>query len=168
MSLKDFFDYKNRLMQDLCKSREIVTLVTDNQDSDVPNHTLPYSQVFPYEYIPETVNDGQTFICFDVDIASVENKTFYIPVLYIWAFTHKSKFRLNKADGGGVRIDRLCAEIDKVLNGSRYYGLGTLDLVRVERFSPILDYQGRVMVYTTRDFNRFGSKTPPSNRKTGT
>lgn len=161
MNLHEFFDYKNQLMKELCKNRNIVKLVTDKQDAVVPNHTLAYSQIFPFEFIPDTVNDGQTFICFDVDIADVINKTFYMPVIYIWIFTHKSKLRLQ---GGGVRVDRICEEIDKVLNGSRYYGLGTLNLKSVGRFSPILDYQGRVLTYTAVDFNRSGSKQAPSKR----
>lgn len=149
-------------MKDLCCNKNIVALITDDEESDVPNHTLPYSQIYPYEFIPETVDSGQTFICFDVDIAEVVNKTFYVPVLYIWAFTHKSKMRL---PNGGVRIDQLSAEIDKVLNGSRLYGLGELNLRSVGRFSPILDYQGRVLTYYAKDFNRSSSKYPPSSRR---
>ena len=163
MELNEFFEYKNRFMQELCSNENIVKLITDKATSKVPNRTLPYTQVYPYEYVPETVDNGQTFVCFDLDIYDVENKTFYIPVLYVWVFTHKSKMRL--PDGGGVRTDALCVEINKLLDGSRFYGLGTIDLKRVDRFAPITDYHGRVMMYMARDFNRNGSKLPPSNRK---
>lgn len=162
MELSEFFGYKNQLMKDLCCNKQIVALVTDNPDSSVPNHTLAYSQIFPYEFIPETVDNGQTFICFDVDIADVQNKTLYTPVIYIWVFTHKSKMHLKN---DGIRVDKICSEIDKMLNGSRYYGLGELNLSSVGRFSPIIDYQGRVMTYYTKDFNRNGSKPAPSVRR---
>lgn len=162
MELEEFFDYKNKFMKDLCCNKDIVTLITDKENSRVPNHTLAYSQVYPYEFVPETVDNGQTFVCFDVDIAEVLNKTFYVPVLYVWVFTHKSKMRLST---GGVRTDILASKINKLLNGSRFYGLGELDLRQVGRFSPITDYQGRVLTYYAKDFNRNGSKQPPSNRK---
>lgn len=162
VELNEFFDYKNKLMEDICSNAEIVKLITDNNDSPVPNKSLPYSRVFPYEFVPETVDDGQTFICFDVDIADVINKTFYMPVVYIWVFTHKSKMRLQE---GGVRIDKITSELSKILNGSRYYGLGELNLKSISRFSPITDYQGRTSVYYTKDFNNLSSKHPPSNRK---
>ena len=162
MQLNEFFDYKNMFMRDLCCNENIVKLVTDKDDSDVPNHTLAYSQIFPYEFVPETIDNGQTIICFDVDITEVPNKTFYIPVLYIWAFTHKSKMRLPE---GGVRTDALASEIDGMLNGNRFYGLGELNLKNVGRFSPIQDYQGRVLTYCAKDFNRLGTKGIPSNRK---
>lgn len=164
MNLDELFDYKNKFMKDICCNKNIVTLITGSDESKVPNHTLPYSQIFPYEYVPETVDDAQTFICFDVDIADVQNKTYYFPVLYVWVFTHKSKMRLPE---GGIRTDKLAMEINEVLNGNRFYGLGELELRSVGRFSPILDYQGRVLTYSARDYNRLYSKTPPSNRKHG-
>ena len=163
MYLDEFFDYKNELMKTLCCSPEIVHLVTDSRKAEVPNYDLAYNRIYPFEYVPDTADDGKTFICFDVDIAEVMNKTFYLPILYVWVFTHKSKIHLDK---GGVRTDELAVEINKVLNGSRYFGLGELDLYSVRRFSPITDYLGRVMTYAAKDFNRISpSKRPPSNRK---
>ncbi len=163
MLLNEFFDYKNELMKTLCCNENIVRLITDSSISSVPNSSLSYKQIFPFEYIPDTSDEGKTFICFDVDIARVIDKTYYRPVLYIWIITHKSKLRLNE---GGVRTDQLAAEIDRELNGNRYFGLGELELHSVSRFSPITDYQGRIMTYTAKDFNRPGiSKKPPANRK---
>lgn len=162
MELNELFDYKNRFMKDLCCNESVVKLITDKEDSKVPNHTLAYSQIFPFEFVPETVDNGQTFVCFDVDIVDVQNKTFYTPVLYVWVFTHKSKLHLPE---GGVRTDALAVEINRFLNGSRFYGLGELELKSVTRFSPINDYQGRALAYVARDFNRSISQPVPSNRK---
>lgn len=163
MQLDEFYDYKNLLMKTLCSNPEIVRLVTDSKEAPVPHYDLAYRQLFPFEFIPDTVGEGMTFICFDVDIDRVYDKTFYAPVLYIWAFTHSSKLRLPE---GGVRTDQLSVEINKELNGSRLFGLGTLELDSVGRFSPIQDYQGRVLTYAARDYNRPGiSYRPPKNRK---
>jgi len=114
--------------------------------------------------IPETVQDGSTFICFDVDIQSVSNKTFLTPVLYIWVMSHRSTLRLPE---GGVRPDKICSEICKVINGSRYYGLGELNLYSVKRFVPLTDYQGKLMTFYAKEFNRQfdGAKPAPVNRK---
>lgn len=166
MQLEEFFDYKNQLMQDLLTSEEIVDLLDAGvgiEDAE----SLAYNRVFPYEYIPETVEDGHTFICFDVDIVRVNNKTFLSPAIYVWVFSHKSKLRLPE---GGIRTDKLCSEICKTINGSRYYGLGELDLYSCKRFAPMTDYQGKVLSFYTKDFNRLydGSKPIPSNRKRAT
>lgn len=164
MQLEEFYDYKNQLMNDLLTNLDIVRLLDDNfQPTDKPEN-LVYSQVFPYEYIPDTIEHGQTFICCDVDIQRSVNKTFLLPVLYVWVFSHKSKLRLPE---GGVRVDKLCSEIAKAINGSRFYGLGELDLYSAKRFAPITDYQGKVLTFQAQDFNRTSptGKSVPSNRK---
>lgn len=166
MQLDEFFDYKNQLMNDLLTNRVIVQLLSDDEKIIEDPKELVYSQVHPYEYIPDTVEHGQTFICCDVDVQRSMNKTFLLPVLYIWVFTHRSKIRLPE---GGVRVDKLVSEIAKEINGSRNYGLGELDLYSVKRFAPITDYQGKIMTFQAKDFNRLSptGQSVPSNRKRG-
>lgn len=166
MQLDEFFDYKNQLMNDLLTNKEIVRLLADDCKPITSTKELVYSQVFPYEYVPGTIEHGQTFICCDVDVQKSVNKTFLLPVMYIWVFSHKSKLRLPNGESG-VRTDKLCSEIAKAINGSRYYGLGELDLYAVKRFAPITDYQGKVMTFQAKDFNRVSptGKPVPSNRK---
>lgn len=165
MNLQEFFDYKNKLMEDLMTDRTLVSLL--NEEVPFENaSSLIYTQVFPLEYVPETVQGGATYICCDVDIMSASNKTFLSPVLYIWVFAHRSKLRLPE---GGVRTDRICSRICELINGSRYYGLGELSLYSVKRFAPMTDYNGKLMTFYTKDFNRQydGKKPVPTNRKTG-
>ena len=165
MQLQEFFDYKNQLMEDLLTNETILKLLDDDYEITDTPESLMYTQVFPYEYIPETIEHGQTFICCDVDVQRAQNKTFLTPVFYIWEFTHKSKLRL--PNGGGVRTDKLASEIAKAINGSRMYGLGELNFYSAKRFAPIMDYQGKVLTFRAVDFNRPSptGKSVPSNRK---
>ena len=166
MQVQDFFDYKNQLMNDLLTNEDIVKLIEDDINVEDAGW-LAYKRVFPYEFVPETVQDGKTFICFDVDIQRVQDKTFLYPTLFVWVFTHKSLLRL--PDGGGVRTDRLCHEICKQINGSREYGLGELNLYSIKRFVPMTDFQGKVITFTAKEFNRQydANKYTPGNRKNG-
>ena len=152
-------------MEDLLTNEDIVKLLDDSISLQHAN-TLAYSQVFPCEYIPETVQEGKTFVCFDVDVQEAANKTYLLPTLYVWVFTHRSKLRLPE---GGVRTDKLCSEICKAINGSRRYGLGELNLYSVKRFAIMTDYQGKVMTFHAKDFNRQYDPTKPipANRKKG-
>lgn len=163
MQLEEFYDYKNQLMEDLLTNPEIVRLIDDKVEVEGAE-ILAYHNVFPYEYIPETAEDGRTYICFDVDILSSENQTFYLPVLYVWVFVHKSKLRLPE---GGVRTDKLCSEIAKEIAGSREYGLGRLMLFSAKRFAAMTDYPGKVLTFHAKDFNtQFDPKRYiPANRK---
>ena len=165
MQLQEFFDYKNQLMEDLLTNEDIVRLIDDTvalQNAD----SLAYTQVFPCEYVPDTVQEGKTYICFDVDVQRTADKTFLSPTLFVWVFTHRSKLRLPE---GGVRTDKLCSEICKAINGSRKYGLGELNLYSVKRFAPMTDFQGKVLTFYAKDFNRVydGKKYTPENRKRG-
>lgn len=166
LGLDELFDYKNQLINDLFGSETILQLLSDDGVTPAVPSVAMYSQVFPYEYVPETVEHGQTFICCEVDIREVNNKTILSPALYVWVFTHKSKMRLPE---GGVRIDKLSSEIVKTINGSRMYGLGELELSSVRRFSPISNYYGRALTFYAKDFNRVSQlpKQVPSNRKHG-
>lgn len=166
MNLTELFDYKNQFMKDMVTNSSIVNLLTDDADTRLHPERLAYTQIHPYEYVPETVESGQTFICYDVDIQRSYNKSYYAPALYVWVFTHKSKLRLT---GGGVRTDTLASEIAKAINGSRYYGLGELELYSLKRFAPTTDFQGKVMTFVMTETNLVGAakKPVPSNRRAG-
>lgn len=165
MQLQEFFDYKNKLMEDLLTHEDIVHLIDANIKIDDAKQ-LAYKLIFPCEYVPDTVEHGNTYICFDVDIQESVNKTYLLPTLYVWVFTHRSLIRLPE---GGVRVDKLCSKICEAINGSREYGLGELNLFSVKRFAPMTDYQGKCMTFHAVDFNRQydPKKTVPGNRKTG-
>lgn len=165
MQLSEFFDYKNKLMEDILTNEAIVKLLDEKTDLKSAGK-LAYTHVFPYEYIPDTVEHAKTFICFDVDVQESINKTFLLPTLYIWVFSHKSKLHLPE---GGVQTDKLVSEIAKAINGSHEYGLGELELYSVKRFAPVTDYQGKVMTFHAKEFNRPApnNKPVPSNRKKG-
>ena len=164
--LDELFDYKNQFVQDVITCQRIVSLLTPDEDVRRHPEKLIYTQVFPYEYIPDTVEAAKTFVCCEVDIRRVPSSTYLTPEMYVWVFTHKSNVRV---DEGGVRVDMVISEISKIMNGSRMYGLGPLDLYRVQRFSPIANYTGRIMTFQTSDYNRLNPNQHylPSNRKTG-
>lgn len=163
--LDEFFDYKNQLMEDLLTNESIVELLSEGLSLNKAT-SLAYTQVFPYEYVPETVEKGKTFVCCDVDIQKASDKTYLLPTLYVWVFAHKSRLRLPE---GGVRTDKLCSRIAAAINGSRKYGLGELSLYSVKRFAPMTDFQGKVMTFYAKDFNRLypTNQPTPSNRKRG-
>ena len=168
MNLEETFIYKDRLMEHICTNEDIVRLITKQEPTSEICRALPYNQVFPCEWIPDVVDHAKTFICFDVDIVSVPNKTFYVPAVYVWVFTHRSNLRTPKELGGGLTVDRTVVEVDKMLNGNRFFGLGDLKLNALKRFTPVTGYHGRVIVYSAKDFNRpSGRIYAPSNRREG-
>ena len=165
MQLQEFFDYKNRLMYDLLTNEQIVRIIDPAIDNiEHAFERLAYKRVFPFDYVPETIEDAGTYICFDVDVQKVYNDTFLEPTIYIWLFSHKSLLRMPE---GGIRTDNLCAKISEALNGNRHYGLGKLELYSVKRYTPMADYQGKIMMFVAKDFNMPSPSKHqvPANRK---
>lgn len=165
MYLDEFYRYKQQLMEDLLTEESIVRLLDDDISMDRTGE-LVYSQVYPHEFIPDTIEEAKTYICCDVDVQKSLNKTYLSPAIYVWVFTHKSLLRLPQ---GGVRIDALANEIAEKMNGSRYYGMGELELYSVKRFSPMMEYYGKVLTFYTTEFNRKSptGKPIPANRLKG-
>jgi hypothetical protein len=139
-------------MELLCSDPAIIALVADDVDAPCPNRELPYNRIFPYNYVPEITKDAATYICFDVEIKRIPNKTILFPDVYVWAFCHQSLMRL--ADGNGVRPDKLACEIHHVLNGSPCLGTGPLELAGLSSVAPIDHHWGKLLHYVAVDFNR--------------
>lgn len=163
MQLREFYDYKEQFMQDILTDEEIVHILNPSIALNDAK-SLMYTQVFPYEHLPSTVEEAKTFICCDVDIQKDFNKTFYSPSMFVWVFTHSSKMRLPT---GRVTIDELCSLICDHVNGSRFYGLGETGVEYVKRFAPLEDYQGKVMMFSATDFNRVYSPNKPVPARRG-
>lgn len=165
MNLSELYNYKAQLMKDLLSDEQIVNLIDHEHEFEDPRE-LAYKRVFPYEYVPDTAEHGVTYVCFDVDVLESFNKTFLLPTLPIWVFSHRSLLRLPE---GGVRTDELCSLIDQKINGSRFYGLGELNLYSVKRFAPMTDYQGKYMIYRAKEWNRTydPNRATPANRREG-
>lgn len=164
MYLDELFYYKNQLMEDLVTNDKIIKLLQDEADPNKKPEDYIYTQLYPYEYIPDTNEHGRTFICFDVEIQRADSKTYYDPVIYVWIFVHKSKMRIPE---GGVRMDEIAIEIVNTLSGSREYGLGELEFFSSRRFAPINDYQGKQLTFHAKDYNRLHSKSKeiPAKRR---
>lgn len=150
MHLDEITKYKQEIMKQICKNEAILQYIRPKNAPDMAGRDMLYKYVFPYSYVPETTQEASTFLCFDVDIPNVQNRTFKDCRIMVWMFCHNSLMRCEK----GTRLDLLADEIDRMLNGSRAFGLGTLELDEALRFHPVADYWGRELAYNAVDFNR--------------
>ena len=149
MYLEELSKYKIEIMKRLCLSEKIQSLILLSKSQN-SGREMMYKNIFPYAFVPDTVTNAGTFICFDLEVQRVENRTFKDINILFWIFTHQS---LMRADGG-IRTDLIASEVDKILNGNRDLGLGTVELKKVLRVNPAKDYHGRSLVYRSVDFNR--------------
>lgn len=149
MYLEELSKYKIEIMKRLCLNSEIQSLILLSKSQN-QGREMMYKNIFPYAFVPDTVTNSSTFICFDLEVQRVENRTFKDINILFWIFTHQSLMRTEN----GIRTDILANEIDKIMNGNKDLGLGTVDLKKVLRVNPAKDYYGRMLVYRSVDFNR--------------
>lgn len=152
MYLEELSKYKIEIMKRLCLSEKIQSLIllSEPQNTEYQGKEMMYKNIFPYAFVPDTVTSARTFICFDLEVQRVENRTFKDIDILFWTFTHQSLMRT----GEGVRPDLVANEIDKIINGNRDLGLGTVELKKVLGVNPAKDYHGRSLIYRSVDFNR--------------
>lgn len=150
-NLEEFTTYKQTLMKAICTSEPIVKLLkSDLDDESITGRDMRYSRIFPYNYVPLTIERATTFVCFTVTAPNVRND--YISDLYlsVYVFTHQDIMRTEN----GMRTDLLVSEIDKLLNGSTDYGLGKVSLQSCDVMAvPCRGYSGLCTIYKVKDFN---------------
>lgn len=145
---------KEALLQTFLCDQKLVDMISGQDDTPLPALDLRYNQVFPYAWLNETIDEAKTFVCFEVDIPSIETIAVKNCYLYVWVFTHEKLMRTKE----GVLVDRIVNRVDELLNGRTEYGFGRLKLESCLRIAPNVDYYGRVLKYFVQDWNRFGEK----------
>ena len=150
-NLEEFTEYKQTLMKAICTSDRIVELLKLNTDPvGIQWRDMRYKRIFPYNYVPYTIETAQTFICFTVTAPNVKDNLIAELRLTVYVFTHQDIMRTDS----GVRTDLLVSEIDKLLNGSTKYGLGKVSLRACDVMQvPAQGYSGLYSVYTVKDFS---------------
>ena len=138
-------------MKAICTSDRIVELLKLNTDPvGIQGRDMRYKRIFPYNYVPYTIETAQTFICFTVTAPNVKDNLIAELRLTVYVFTHQDIMRTDS----GVRTDLLVSEIDKLLNGSTKYGLGKVSLRACDVMQvPAQGYSGLYSVYTVKDFS---------------
>lgn len=165
MNLEELGVLKDRAVSRLIRDENIVdVLIGDaakNPYTDIETLLLGENGsgnggcVFKYEYVPETQEDAKTFLCIeDVPVESPNGNTMVGIKLYVFAYCSKSIMQTyHRSNSSGTRIDILMSDIDKVLNGSREFGIGQLIREDGDIYKPEKTYYGRMAVYSVSTFS---------------
>lgn len=150
MLLKEFGDYRIKIMKALCSDKEIVKYITDEDNPVLPDRDLIYKNIFPYAYKPDVSKEADTYVCFTLNVDNVDGKTYKTIGITFYIFTYQHIIRT--ADG--LRHDLLAQAIDRMFNGNLELGLGRVKLDSVMDITPASNYHGLMLEYTVDEFNR--------------
>ena len=157
--LDEIINYKSNVIIDLCNSPLVVGLMLDKTNPDVngDDGDDARSRMYDFDYITETNLQAEAYILVDADVVSAPTWTVKNMELYVQIVLNKSYMKLdNKRWKGrkGNRLDNLVREIDILLNGSRDYGIGKLQLVSARTANVPAAFTSKLLVYQVPDFAR--------------
>lgn len=148
----------------LC-DREIVNLVSDRDDCELPATGLKWTRVFPFGYVPDVTEGANAYITYEVKLQGIGNPAVRGYILIVNVFAHQDIQRVDDEVGQrlgitdrGVRTDILAAKVDECLNGEHGFGFGKMELEDIYPFAFAEKFHGHRLVYKVPGWNRSGDK----------
>ena len=150
MYFEEIPNYRDTIMRSICKCDRIVELLRPKNQPTMKASDMPYKYIFPYGHLIDKSTEVGTYICFDIVAPRIINRSFIDFRMDFWIISHERDMKTQH----GLITDLLTIELDKLINGSKCFGLGEVELVGWDRFTPADGFHGRSLVYRTVDFNR--------------
>lgn len=118
-------DWKNKAIELVISQDEIMELLDmDEVEADDPM----YARIFPYNHIPQTIEETKVYITFTVNIPKITlNKVWAYPRLTVRVIAHQERMKLNMAGVSATRIDYIAKLIVNLLTKNDF-GYGKLKL----------------------------------------
>ena len=118
-------EWKNKAIELVEGQEEIMELLEmDEDEADDPM----YTRIFPYNHIPQTIEETKVYITFTVNIPKITfNKIWAYPRLTVRIIAHQERMKLNMAGVSATRIDYIAKLIVDLLTKNDF-GYGKLHL----------------------------------------
>lgn len=153
--LDSIVEFKDTVIQKLATSQEVIGLILDKPDIDVNSEDAEavYKHLYSYDYLDDTVSTDSADIAIDVDLYEKPTGTEAKYYLYVQIICNKGYMGIKNFKGlKGNRRDNLARFVDKMLNGSRDFGIGRLDLVRAETTNVPYRFTCKTLTYEIHGF----------------
>lgn len=119
-------DWKNKALSMIQNDDEIMSLLDMTpEEADDPM----YVRLFPYNHIPETIEETKVYITVQVSIPRIMwGRIWANPRMTIRVISHQDKMKLTEPGISATRIDYIAELIIKMFQGIKGFGGGTLEL----------------------------------------
>ncbi len=148
----EIVEYRKKIMNELCRSDEIIKLL-DEEKSKYPEEMLPFSKIYPHEYIPETVTETMRFICFDIKAdLDVKNKTLKEMTVWFFISCHQDVVPYFEDGRSFLWYDKVVCTIDELFTDQNKLGVGKMQLMSNTPYYPQQKFKGRQLTFKVFDF----------------
>lgn len=158
--LQDGIDYKAGVIAQLCNSQEVVGLLANNPSIDIESeeaYKFLDDCIYDFNYISKTVERSDAFVMIDADMIAPTSGSMNAWELYVQVVCYKEYVPLDHKIFRGVkgnRCDNLAFQIDKLLNGSRLFGIGRLTLQSATTAVVPDSFTSKLLTYRVEEFRR--------------
>ena len=166
--LDDMTRYKEAIIRKIAASQKVIGLLVNNpmidMDSDEANDIIDRN-IFDYDYIDRTVQRSDAYIMVDSELDYPTSGTmnqWRVYVQIVCAQTFNSMDHKIFKGVSGNRRDNLAQEIDALLNGERFIGIGDLELLSAAPATVPDTFTSMLLTYRVHDFRR--ERIPRGNR----
>lgn len=149
-SIKDF---KKELMYKLVSSDAVIKAM-GNDDIEC-NDEAVYKYIFPYFYIPYTIEEAHSYICMKVNMNNLANANEYIGnfSIIVWVISNQEIMKV-EGIGGATRIDHMADLVEEILNGSEAFGIKRLQITSNTEEDLDMRHRCRKLVFSANDFSQ--------------
>ena len=142
-------EFKNKITSTMLKDRELVELMGSTIDK--AREDLHYKQMFPHEWIPDTLKDATRYINFDIQ-ASIDYRNKVFTNITVWFFVICND-DVVKTDNG-LWYDCVICRIDELFTDNKVLGIGAMGILENRPYCPTKDIRGRSVTFTVKDFTK--------------
>lgn len=155
--IDEIIDYKKEVIETLGRSQAVVGLILDDIDIDMESDTA-YSvydnNLFNYNYVDDTQTLASALIMVEVEIPRVPTSGIKDVILYVQIVVNKGFMQLKYGNVKGNRRDNLARQVDLLLNNSKNFGIGKLNLESVGIAGVPDGYTSTMLTYSVPNFAR--------------
>lgn len=158
--LADMTLYKEEIIRKIASSQSVIGLLVNDphvdMDGDAANDIIDRN-IFDYDYIDRTVQRSDAYIMVDSELDYPTSGTMNQWRVYIQIVCAKTFNALDHKVFKGVsgnRRDNLAQEVDVLLNGQRFIGIGQLELISAAPATVPDTFTSMLLTYRVHDFRR--------------
>lgn len=144
-----------------CKNEAVAKLVASDEvikamgnDDIEENDEAMYKYIFPYFYIPYTIEGSHSYICMKVIMTGRQsvNDLFGNYSVIIWIIVNQSLMQMDGV-GGATRLDHLADIVETIFAGSEAFGTKRLQIIGNTEDDLDTRHRARKLTFTTTNIS---------------
>lgn len=156
--IDELIDFKENVISAIAESQTVIGLIANDPNIDLDSdraEDIIEENIFDFDYVDRTVVRTDAFVMVETEMTRPSSGMMTEWYVYVQVVSNKSYNKLDKKLFKGLkgnRKDNLVREIDYLLNGSRDFGVGKLELIHVDPATVPDTFTSTMLTYQVVDF----------------